>query len=496
MSQAENFFKELDRTFPAHPMKERYLQELQDHWEDLQEEEKLDSTHLTQHLMSKKLGSSQEIKENFFNILVPFRHLLFAAEALFWGSLMVPFSIFALMTFVDALESNSNMGLALLVMALLACAWPMAFHFLKQRGPDINATTGYSEKAWNRALFLPSGVAFLIMTFIHRIYLLDLISHDRSAFLMVPVWGVLLAVGFFGLWKIYEGFNAQFRKIKVDLKGFGVLLFAYAISEAIRVTAGANSLITEILEGLGTIFSLSTLSKAFISNATGFIPGAFFTAQLIAAFMAFLILQGLLSMIIFKRWSWLQGSIVLYCASLFFANPYVDVAMMSPAYPVSEVLERQELGPIFNITRYWNRDDAMLFEYSVDWEKDHFVVNQNTGIELTLDPQKIRNGEFDFNLRRANENFYENRESEVTLPEGVKCLFEGIEREKSPYYMCNQLTYGEDSFAGLFADKSPSSAPGEFIEDAAVSADGRWLMIVLSSNLDEADQVYLLDLQS
>ena len=85
----ESYFAQLRQEFQNDPYRERFLQELEDHAEDLQGDIVPSNKSLTTDFMKKHFGEPKQVKKDFMAITRPWQKWLEAGEAFLYGILMV-----------------------------------------------------------------------------------------------------------------------------------------------------------------------------------------------------------------------------------------------------------------------------------------------------------------------------------------------------------------------------------------------------------------------
>ena len=104
----DQFFETLAASLDRHPYKERYLEELRDHVDDLKVDNKLET--LTSEQIDEHMGDPEGIKGHFLKIMHPFRGVQFVLEGLFFGLLSIPNCPLCLQSDQFNLQHHSILG--------------------------------------------------------------------------------------------------------------------------------------------------------------------------------------------------------------------------------------------------------------------------------------------------------------------------------------------------------------------------------------------------
>lgn len=492
MKPKEEFFSQLAAEFPEHPLKERYLSELRDHVEDLEEDLQLNSHQLTPELMSKKLGSPKEIKNNFFDVMLPLRHLIFGMESLLWGSLLVPplvyMGIILMYLSVDVSPANEKplIFLGLLSMLGLNLLSIYIYKVLQGRGKVLESKLGISKTAWGLSLLVPP-------------------------FISLPFIGI-----------------AMFREFGISSIAGICLLVAVLGAFSLAVVLKKNSFLDKPLARLNTLATPSFLfffSLLFVMENLGFpLSGVLGTANTFLAWSAEILLLpftplsshpeklltfiptlGVLlslsalcivfSMFYFRQWLWAQASLLLIILGCLFSNPFLAHSWLFHSQSlISAYIEQEEFGHFYRLARFWNQTRRGI-SYNVEFMNGAFHVGQNLGKTYSFNPKNILQGP-DYKVKLDNSAPYDDTAlAKEPLPESFKCLEVGLDPtyEKTDTSFCAHFTL-EGEYFEFYVEPRSGYSITSVIHDIAISDDKQSAVLVVSSS-ETPQEVYFVDLR-
>ena len=165
-----DFFKQLRDELHGHPLRDRFLEELKDHTEDLEDVEKPKNEFARSEMRKKYLGEPRQIKENFMKIMHPLGKLLFVLEAFCYGLLIFPISF---VFFINVSDSGSIADIlssifrSTVYLITLFIIYTLYF----KRYLNIKATMRKSLVWWIIFISLPTGL-WLISSIFSTLYAL------------------------------------------------------------------------------------------------------------------------------------------------------------------------------------------------------------------------------------------------------------------------------------------------------------------------------------
>ena len=267
MQDKKEYFACLERELEDLPMKDRLLQELTDHVEDMEEDSARNGrTSLTLEKMKQKIGDSKYIKTTCYSILNPLRALYFISEGLFYGLLLFPFGMASMFSFGricvlfgDRLSMNRiDIFLTFAAVGLFCILWFVGYSFAFGHYKILKKTTGYSLLTWIILIMFPSSVIWigLLSTLLGEVFtcpscveapLMDILS------IMTAMFVIVLSLGAMGLLALKTSKVHLKSRINVGQKG-SIFLAIYLIAYGILRTGNSYGLF-EYLPFDSSIFS-------------------------------------------------------------------------------------------------------------------------------------------------------------------------------------------------------------------------------------------------
>jgi len=490
----KDFFKQLKTELHNHPYRDRYLEELKAHAEDLEKDKSQSSQKLTDNFMKKRMGEPKAVKEIFLKIMNPFEKLFFVLEGLFYGGVFLPIAIILCISIRNILflEDSSSLGyfliLSILALTTLFIIYRLAFH----RFFELSENSLKKRVLWLALIFIPGLFIFCFLSFKQQNYLA---SQTSNTVLLISVFlGLNLLSGYLA-WK----YSGKSKKIKAPTgKGNQLTLKRFVLGYFFLSIIVRTILINSIsLSGTINNPFLESIAPSLVVMLLiiplEFIPAFFWSAlvgsqydqtSLLLTFylhiglILFLGLQSLYVVIQQRNWFSFRGLIFFYALSLFFiqGDSFINEPEFKvPAINVSELIEKDRVGIFYPTLKYFNSDEGSLFKYQVgaDMENEHgFVIEGNAGQFYPLDLSKLEQNfekpSFDSLIGGMSETYIHGEN-------------ETIEKFTSP----NEIFW--DQFI---------TGRGVPISDSIVSPDGKWGLIVLPNGAYDPEEVYLLQLKS
>ncbi|HLD17607.1 MAG TPA: hypothetical protein VJB99_00850 [Patescibacteria group bacterium] len=133
---------------------------------------------------------------------------------------------------------------------------------------------------------------------------------------------------------------------------------------------------------------------------------------------------------------------------LFLPSPSLKIDWRIPVFPLSERLERKQVGPLYSSVKYFQEDEGWYGEYDASANANGFLVRQNLGGFYQIVPAEDLSKTgimFQGNAEKSNERFFDGFLSGLT--DGVQCDGKTVLRVPHP----DQVIYAMDgeSFAYL-----------------------------------------------
>lgn len=498
MSQ-KNFFQQLKDELHGHPFRDRFLEELEDHAEDLKADEELKENSITSEMMKKYLGETKEVKNIFLNIMNPFRKIFFILEGLFFGMFLLPFTIILhiYLRFITFPESGFPMGYAGLVflggLSLLFIYYKISF----KRFFELEINLKPQPFKWYSLIIVPNLIAFSILVIKQPNHLLE---QGSGLILLILSYLGLNLISSFLAWshekkqrskRISKDLSKVFQYIKLGL------LIYFFVSIVVRtalfntsVKGDISSPIYESFYNLFSIFSLIIPIEFFtfswwgmaLSSGTNEIN--IFTVFYLPIFiLLFIGIQSLWVVIKQKKWFSLRSLVIFYIISLFLipGESFIsDHEFKVTVTNISEKIEKNEVGIFYPMLKYFNSDEGSLFKYEVGFIEEsplksaRFVIKSNIGNISYIPYESLTEGDFELQMD-SNETQVP---SSINLPHYYDCDRKDIDN-------CNIYNFVDQYIAKI----------GLPVSDAAFSKDGKWGLIVLANGSYDPEEVYLVRLK-
>lgn len=516
MSGKKKYFAELEEELKNLPLKERLLQELSDHVEDLEQEE---ANTLNIQKMNRKIGDPKYIKTSYYSILNPLRGLYFLAEGLFCGLLLLPLGMVSFLSqgmltniFYPASLGGDRSFLTILSILLglgfFCFLWFIAFSSAFKHWRKLTKTTGYPLRFWIPLMLFPT-VAIWGSFFVNSLNLFlecprcNEYPMSDLASIVAPIIissGVLFLAGHLA-WKKSK---LPLRKSKIQWsKGIDFILALYLVAYGLLRTGATYellewmsvedpSLFMQFLMQLFTpLFFFEYLTLLLVNSLGHSFTSGVWTIGFIALVLFFLVVQWIVDLIKNKKITWLRAGVAWWALSLLLVNPHVyapTIEWQKSALPISENIEKEQHGILYGLLKYSNQSEGRFYRYNVEWSDAEFIVTQNSGEAFRINPEKLDEGTYT-SIVDSSESNIEFQNEQVTLVEGLKCVSQdlGMENTKvADFFNCSQLEWQGASI--LEVEYSI------IVSDLAFSEDGTWLILVLQSGFYDPEYVYLVEL--
>jgi len=518
----KKFFKQLKDELHGHPYRERFLEELEDHVEDLEEEQLNDEN--WRHRMGKPLG----IKETFVKIMHPFRQITFYLEALIYGFLLFPVNIVIFSTASEGLTTGSGLMVAIFKIIIYLGILFIFYFVCIKRYLNLKLKTSKSPVSWIILLISPSFLwQFLqISSLIYSIFSAqsELDFYLKLSFFQYLAFYVLSGIILYLAWKManFKQKEKPSNKYKWSLL-IKKIIFTYFIGFLIFRTLSTYIDPNLIQENNLWAHIFSPLTKleigvSFITQIILYLFNLIFSKEVSLFINLYLpgfilvVLAGhsLWVMIKNKKIFFLRMGLIAYVFSLFLINVETYEGKKEfevESITVSKILEKHEATIFYRPMKYFNHDEGKLFRYAANFEDGVFKLQNNTGKIFTIDPDRINGPLKDqqFNvLVTETERFPFHEEWKGITSEGSK-----IEKIDWPGNItCEKKKFREESdtggepvyyYSGRVCEKifykNELVIEDDYlsIADVDFSDDGKWMMLINERTYDP-DDVYLVKL--
>ncbi len=417
------FFKALADEFENHPYKERFLEEVQDHVEDLAKDQNLPKKSITTPFLEKLFGEPVEIKKIFIDIVDPWRNIFFISEAFIVG---IPLAIAGVVFYntVKAIILEDNVidifsiGSLFIIGLMWFLGYKIAFNLLS----EIKYLGNFKDRAWTFFVTAPSNIIFFIMAYSDRgnLYPLDHLwlvggwlfiqifiiffthrAHKRdrrNVQQRIKNWNVLFFLPniFLFIVLIFFDFNHYSGStLKKALPLFvlmnGLILLSYLFFTKKKKTIKLPKIMGNLflLGGIFFIILRVVLTHInfgpWVENPWLLIPFfPIFLMDLLAemtwvfgrsssalklylplGIFAFVILQSIYVTIRRKKFLNDRLLVIIYSLSLLFINPNAFVAPVdfeAESLKISALIEKEDLSVFYPYVKYMNLDKDNLFK--------------------------------------------------------------------------------------------------------------------------------------
>jgi len=451
--------------FEGHPLQERFLEEMQAHMEDMEEE----GGDFNPQKIEERMGIPHQIKRQFIAIVDPWRNAFFVAEALMVGfALLIVHTVF----YTSILDFFSEGGANWKVFILFPILFLFTFQMLFIRFSEIKGLTNLREWLWMVIVTVPGIVAFLA----------SLLLGPLSVSLR-PIQLILLILSYLFLNAILIAVARWIAKSRPRVN-FVARLPLWLYYSAILIVVGRTWLTYASLEWLANhrlltfIFSpLFLFDQLFDVAWKNIDSGPFLAIYLPMAIIGFVLIYAVIFSFRVKRWNTDRGLVLLYFGSLLFVNPQAFIQppeFSSPSIHVSSRIEKEQLSVFYPYFKYsglnkgWNfvsnlelkPESNTLFHYQVEPYDEGFLLKNNLDQNFYLNPSHF---------------------SDDLEPPDYKNLLKKITPSRQVIFSNNTLS----NFEWASSDYE--------LKDLAQSEDGKWLLLVISHKFIDSDEVFLLE---
>ena len=460
------FIQSIQREFEGHPLRERFLEELEDHMVDMEEDE---NEALESQVIEEKMGIPHQIKRQFIAIVDPWRNAFFVAEALMVGFALL---IVHIAFHTSLLAFFYERGSVLVTFILFPALFLFAFQMLYIRFAEIRGLTNLKGWLWMTIVTAPGTLAFLAAL------LLGPLGHSLQVTQLISLFLLYLFLNV--IFIALAGFIAE-KRPRVN---FVARLPLWLYYSAIGVVVGRTWLTYASLEWLADqrllmlIFSpLFLFDQLFDVAWKNVDSGPFFALHMSMAIVTFVLIYAVIFSFRVKRWNTDRGLILLYFSSFFFVNPQAFVSppkFFTPSIHVSAVLEKSQLSVFYP-----------YFKYSALNKGWDFISN------LELEPES--NTLFHYQLEAHKEGFLLKNDLDQIFyltPNHPELNLKDPEHK----YLFQKIASTDDlEFSNTIQTSFEEVPSGYELKDSALSTDQKWWLVVISHESLGNDEVYLIE---
>lgn len=534
-----DFFKQLKENL-HHPLRDRFLEELKDHVQDMRVE------NLNGEELEKRMGEPKFIKKIFLQIMTPFGKTIFIFKGLLFGVLIaitafINFPAFAEFIFSFFGQIGNHLTETLfkpqlwinLLLLILLYFWAFKSH------EDVGMKYNYGW--WVFLIILPSllylgffGIDILntninfvfspFYTYASRIPL-------ATALLFFSFLNGIIAGLFFFLNK-RKFKNIKEDKIKLDfqvqLKKWHHILFGYTLSFIIFRLIGTYVASDLFYQALTLIyFPFIILEKGlsigwewvFVRNSASEDTVISFAKAIVlpGSLFIFIGLYSFFSLMVKRKWISSQFLVFLYVTTTFLISSSAfenKIDFEVPAINVSKLIEKQSSQIFYKPLRYFNRNSDFLFQYKsagggipgIELGDNNIssmqmgIGGENFSINLTVELPNagrtwdINTGHFlDKTIpilgtrgTTTSPTGFAIQPSKITanLSKALRCSGKKYHFKANETFTCNNF-----SFQGNLITSTPL-----IITSFSFTADGKFMLLVVKNKNNETKEVHLLNL--
>ncbi len=484
--QEKYFFEELGDEFDGHPYKDRLLEELEGHLEDL----KADKDVSKENIIEQVFDAPKKIKKVFIAIVDPWSRILHWSEGfmLAVSGMLLAAGFFALLLGVYSVSTSgdySKFTYFLLFQILWFAYYDPVFSHLK----NIKPYTYRSAKFWSPFILAPGLFFFTYLSFSQLTY------HYPNASPLMVILFILTYIFFNGLFGYFTWLmNDKRKKVSYNptalkkVAGF----FAFLVIGRTLITNVDPAFAEQYPQILFLFLPIFFIDAILVVPWNHLSLPPVLTYYLPGFFLFYVcLLEGFWILMQPKKWM-LRSVVFLYVISLFFVSSNIfthPLNFQNPSIDISHLIEKEKASIFHPYRSYMANLDHFIFpnskqtplgerstfEYQV-WNDDsnqdepvfgiennlgehYYMAQTNLGSNFSTGTYKAlidQEGQFNTPLDKTNDEFH----------------------NQIPAYL-QELNLGQPF------------APSDF----AFSEDEKWLLIVLPDAEFGQDGVYLLNLQ-
>ncbi len=503
---SKSYLKQIESQLEGNPYCERFIQELQDHTEDLTEDQYLDNTTINEHFMKKQFGDPKHVKDDFIRITRPWQKWWEVGEALIYGSLIVIWN-----SITPIFSDLTYYGLWVHFLTLLA--FLLVPYLFIWRKIFFNSSRLLSCKKMMGLVFAP----LLIFFFSSLWQVIELYStmDDRVVIELdyfPAVSAISLLIGLLSYWFYFRKKKGNQARIQWPFLKFLKPIFLAYVTAYVSIKFFLPE-ITYNFFGPELLLSWELIFLPLFYFEMGIfytLPNTLFISYLKVSYFQIFILSlfaigSFTYFLVKKRFSWVATTVLIYVIGLLViaekqvymhSNIQVDV----PHVELSTQVEQRQFGPFYGFIRYQNDYQLNGPRYNVDRQNEQFIIHQygSGGLVQSMDLNAENLTTQDFTFDESDGKIYSITPEWVIFGsinyKDVRTVFdcdveiqgESLDLDDYPFPpFCEKLSY-----QGIKLIESKNS---QFeVNDYVFSEDKHQLLISISDGARQS--VYLLDL--
>ncbi len=522
--------------FAAGPYRDRLLSELEDHKEDAQEHFMLQGISESQasERATLQLGDERDIAREYNKFVQQQNPFFFWMRVIFFG--LGAFFLMAAqqkMATVLYLFSAPVQNLPELARASLAIAALGAFVFLTShiffRRQLIRLLSETEDKKVARKFIVGE---LLIAFALYGIIIFNLAYNfgfsfysqkgELSAFL--PLYFIQVTLPMIGAaFSIGQAYRAYLRgalpKIKTPSRAgssqlvhialsasASVVIIGFTALQSLQTQIPSEGLFFQFIQIIGVIYMMSVFFFFVMNGSITSIWLLGLLLTLIGGLQVYRVViwlrargksanTGVVARKTYFPWSTVPITLYVITTLAFGSTGKPDVTWHQPTREISQSIEMRELGPFYHLGKMLNQSEGQLFRYSISREGDGFLIKQSptgqsyllTGITSATDWKLSKYKTADNGVPHLDAADF------TRSTETLYCEKGNTETPELNKARCGALLHKKQRVYTI-SDSSPYGFQIGYPIKTITSANGRFLLIHLSSGVYNPTYVYLVDL--
>lgn len=481
------YFALLKKKLPKDPYKERFLEELEEHFEDALYAEQVKRT-TPEALVLEKMGSPEQTVLYYQKFMSKKSPLYPYLESLFWGLLATPLYIIVFMASGLTEETEvltAKLTIYFLSTVILSALFYGFYRFVFSNLKPLNQLLSQKGKLLSFTInILPAlgSSSLFVLTFY-------LEADERQDYLFPIVIGGYLCAITFSAWKAYR--HSFERKIWVVASP----VLRYLLSLLIISLLVATEFIAALFyftKVAWTIFFIGNLKLAIISSGLLLFALGFFC--------------------LISIWRWHRerktafpflktGFLFLAIYALFIpisvtSDPYpMELTWSRPQVELAQTLEKKAMWPFYQWSEKYRYDDGPNLYFDISSREQGFLIHLEGIADYYFNPSSLET----LNIEARSIGIQELEYGQIqVLPEGVRCEpFPGMIDD---FVEGQALVLGgeTDCKALYYNDELVFSRSGKYwlvLTDAVLSSDKKWLLLKFQNTIDSPTLIHLVSLE-
>lgn len=492
----ENIFADLRKKLKNKKYAERFIEELQDHYEDQIYDKSLKGIPKKQaeEEVLKSLSNADEIAHDFNVLTREHSDVLQILDSFLFGLLALPFFVFGSFLADSVMKTWDIQTWIVIVLGhvLLAIGYFIFYSYslsylrpyFQQKDKKIISLLG---------LFLPA-LTYIVLTFSS-----EGLMYQTALKYVYFILGIDLAwltynrnyKSIVGLAIQRENKKVSYHKLK---KWSGIGLTLYVLFTNVLVWLGAMNYIN-LYESIwiqsGLIVPRLFISAFLYVISVLLFGGNFITSTwAVGIFLCLYIFRSLFIQIKTKKVNWLQIASIMYLVPVLFLFPIRTESLLKwhkePIY-LSDIIEKKQLGPFHHFAKYAHQDEGALYDYHIEPFDDGFRIYQRGGLNDSIKSYTLylENSRYSVqeekNLPSSQNIDFNSYLKGLDLPPEIKCIkfdiyFDGL--------LCKKLLFNNR----LIVDENM------MVNNLLFSSDRKWMLIERGNGAYDPEYLYLLKL--